>query len=186
MSKKAEFISKNKNAVIKATQGTGLFPSVKMAQMIIESGWGETAPVKYANNYFGIKADSSWKGEKVALSTPKDANKTSYFRKYNSVKDSIVDHSSFLINNKRYANAGVFNSKTPEQQIDAIAKAGYAESGNYANTIKSIINSNNLKSLDEEAKKYAGKKSKIDVVVVLMITLGIVSGYVLYKKFKNK
>lgn len=184
MSKQSEFISKHKKEVIKATHGTGLFPSVKMAQMIIESGWGETAPVKYANNYFGIKADSSWKGDKVELNTPKDAKKKNYFRKYASALDSIKDHSSFLIKNKRYESAGVFNAKTAEEQIDAIAKAGYAESKNYANTLKSVIKSNNLKSLDSEAKKISEKKIKLSEV--LMTSLIVVASYVLYIKVIKK
>jgi flagellum-specific peptidoglycan hydrolase FlgJ len=183
MSKQAQFISKHKDEVIRATQGTGLFPSVKMAQMIIESGWGDSATVKYANNYFGIKADASWKGDKVQLNTPRDAQKKSYFRKYASALDSIKDHSSFLIGNKRYENAGVFQARTPEEQIDAIAKAGYAEAKNYAATIKSIINSNNLKKLDEEAKLRSQKK--VDFKTIVMISLGIVAGYVLYKKLKK-
>jgi flagellum-specific peptidoglycan hydrolase FlgJ len=189
MSKKTEFISKHKNAIIEATYDTKIFPSVKMAQMIVESGWGETAPVKYANNYFGIKADPSWKGEKIELNTPKDANKKSYFRKYNSALDSIVDHSSFLIKNKRYENAGVFNAKTPEDQIKAIKNAGYAEAGNYVSTLTSIINSNNLKKLDEEAKSYKPKKisiKNVDYTTTILVVLGIVAGYVLYKKLKLK
>jgi flagellum-specific peptidoglycan hydrolase FlgJ len=186
MSKKTEFISKHKDAVIKSTENTGLFPSVKMAQMIIESGWGESAPVKYANNYFGIKADASWKGEKIELNTPKDAKKKNYFRKYASASDSIKDHSTFLIGNKRYENAGVFNAKTPEDQIDAIAKAGYAESKDYTNTIKSIINSNKLKSLDEEAKLFSSKNKKIDVSNVFLTSLAIVVSYILYIKLIKK
>jgi mannosyl-glycoprotein endo-beta-N-acetylglucosaminidase/stage II sporulation protein P len=189
MSKQSEFISKHKQDVINATEGTGLFPSVKMAQMILESGWGETAPVKYANNYFGIKADPSWKGEKVELGTPKDAKKKNYFRKYASALDSIKDHSTFLIGNKRYENAGVFNAKTPEEQIDAIANAGYAEAKNYAATVKSVINSNNLKQLDEEAKAQwdaLKKKVKFDFTLTIMLALGIVASYVLYKKLKRK
>jgi flagellum-specific peptidoglycan hydrolase FlgJ len=184
MTKQEKFISTHKKSVIDTTLNTGLFPSVKMAQMIVESGWGETAPVKYANNYFGIKADRSWKGEKVELNTPKDAKKKNYFRKYASASDSLKDHSDFLIQNKRYENNGVFKAKTPEDQIDAISKAGYAESKNYANTLKSIIKSNNLKRLDEEAKLTS--KKKVDFVAVALISAAIVTGYVLYTKFIKK
>jgi flagellum-specific peptidoglycan hydrolase FlgJ len=190
MSKQTDFISKHKDAVIEATYGTKIFPSVKMAQMIVESGWGETAPVKYANNYFGIKADPSWKGDKIELNTPKDAKKKNYFRKYKSALDSIVDHSSFLIDNKRYENAGVFNAKTPEDQIKAIKNAGYAEASNYVSTLTSIINSNNLKKLDEEAKSYKPRKrisiKNVNYTTTILIGLGIVAGYVLYKKLKLK
>jgi flagellum-specific peptidoglycan hydrolase FlgJ len=40
MTPQETFIKKHKNEVIQATLGTGLFPSVKMAQMILESGCG--------------------------------------------------------------------------------------------------------------------------------------------------
>lgn len=183
MSKQSKFILKHKKDVIEATYGTGLFPSVKMAQMIIESGWGNDYLPKVANNYFGIKKGSDWNGETIEVSTPRDANKRSVFRKYPTVLDSIKDHSTFLIGNKKYENAGVFNAKTPEEQIDSIAKAGYAEAKDYANTIKSVIQSNNLKKLDEEAKLYKPKSSKsIDFKVTLMIGIGIIASYVLYEK----
>ena len=131
-----------------------------MAQMIIESGWGESANARLANNYFGIKKGVGWTGDTITLKTPKDASKTNEFRKYKTPFDSIVDHSSFLIKNKRYENAGVFKAKTPEEQIQAIAKAGYAEANDYVPTLNSVIKSNNLKQLDEEAKKYKPKGIK--------------------------
>lgn len=80
MSKEVEeFIKRNAADVIRSVQKTSLFPSVKMAQMIIESsgkdangkfGIGKGLAVRKANNYFGIKADRRWAGQKVALSTP--------------------------------------------------------------------------------------------------------------------
>src|ERR1044072_3077070 len=93
-----DFINEHATEVIKSVSKTGLFPSVAMAQMIIESsGYDETgrftigrgAAVRFANNYFGIKADPAWTGPKVALSTPKDGQAVSYFRVYRSVLDSI-------------------------------------------------------------------------------------------------
>ena len=72
------FIAKYSQDVIDAVCGTGIFPSVAMAQMIIESansqgqaGQGITA-VK-ANNFFGIKASSAWTGQTMSFNTPNDA-----------------------------------------------------------------------------------------------------------------
>ena len=105
-----DFIKKYSADVIKSVQGTGIFPSIKMAQMIIESSGkddkgifriGQGLAVRKANNYFGIKADKSWKGNKIALSTPKDGKPVNYFRVYVSVLDSLKDHSQFLIQNSR-------------------------------------------------------------------------------------
>lgn len=183
-----EFIQNHTNDVLAATKGTGLFPSVVMAQMIIESadsngvaGNGITAT--QANNYFGIKADSSWTGKKMAFSTPKDGQPTNYFRVYQSPVDSIADHTKFLQVNSRYPAAGVFSSATPEEQIKAIAKAGYAEAPNYAQSIIDLINSNNLKSLDSMLSGYKtiafSKKHYIAIPIAAVAFLGLI--YVGYK-----
>lgn len=188
MSKQTDFISKHKQDVIEATQGTGLFPSVKMAQMIVESGWGQDYLPRVANNFFGIKKGDSWTGETIEVSTPKDAKKRNLFRKYPTPLDSIKDHTKVVLQ-KRYIDAGALKAKTPEEQIDAISRGGYAEASAYAATVKSVINSNNLKQLDEEARlldQQNKKKVKVDLVVSFMIVAGIVASYVLYKKLKRK
>ena len=105
MSRETEiFIQKHAADVIRSVQGTGIFPSIKMAQMIIESsgkdengkfGIGKGLAVRKANNYFGIKADKGWKGEKVALNTPKDGKPVNYFRVYPAAKDSLQDQNRF-------------------------------------------------------------------------------------------
>ena len=191
MSKQTEFIAKHKDGVIKASYGTGIFPSVKMAQMILESGWGESANARLANNYFGIKKGVGWTGETITLSTPNDAKKTNEFRKYKTSADSVADHTSFLQKNKRYENAGVFKAKTPEEQIQSIAKAGYAEAGDYVPKVLSVIKSNNLKQLDEEAKKYKPEDTKpsddrTDAKGIIVATIGVVALYILYIKLTKE
>ena len=154
------FIAKYKNDVISATEGTGIFPSVAMAQMIIESAnsqgqAGQGITFRKANNAFGIKANSAWTGDKIAFSTPNDGQPISYFRVYPSIKDSIKDHAKFLQVNSRYKTNGVFTAKTPHEQAYALAKAGYSEKPFplYAYGIIAMIKGYNLESLDSEAKK---------------------------------
>jgi len=173
MSKQTDFINKHSSAVIASTKGTKLFPSVKMAQMIIESGWGTSANARLANNYFGIKKGVGWNGQTIWLNTPRDANPRSEFRKYPSAAASIKDHSDFLIKNKRYTTAGVFEARTPEDQIRALVKGKYAESGNYFNALMDIINQNNLKSLDSQVLT-AGFNIKLIVPIVLLIAAGVI------------
>lgn len=160
MSKEVEeFIRKNAADVIRSVQQTSLFPSVKMAQMIIESsgkdehgkfGIGKGAAARKAKNYFGIKADRNWRGNKIALSTPRDGKPVSYFRVYNTPLDSLKDHTHFLIVNARYKNYGVFASKTPEQQAEALQRAGYSESPNYSKALIGLIRAYQLKELDKK------------------------------------
>jgi len=176
MSAQTDFINKHKLSVVEATKGTRLFPSVKMAQMIIESGWGKSANARLANNFFGIKKGTGWTGETIVLNTPKDGKPVSTFRKYKSVLDSIKDHSDFLIKNKRYEKNGVFSATTPEQQVKAIFKAGYAEAVKYETNLNNLIRQYNLKELDKII--LTEKKSKLLPVLIIggfiyLIYLGI-------------
>lgn len=149
-----QFIDKYKQDVIDATCGTGIFPSVKMAQMIIESAnskgvAGEGITFTQANNAFGIKQGIGWTGEVKTFSTPKDGKPVSVFRVYPTVKDSIIDHTNFLKNNSRYTTAGVFTAKTPEEQIAALVKGKYSESPTYGNALNQMIALYKLKELDK-------------------------------------
>lgn len=163
-----DFINRNALDVIKSVQGTGLFPSLKMAQMIIESsgkdekgkfGIGKGLAVRKANNYFGIKADKNWKGKSVALSTPKDGKAVNLFRVYATALDSLKDHSIFLLKNSRYKTSGVFTAKTPQAQALALQKSGYSESSSYGNALIGLIKAYHLDKLDNGGKGHSVGKS---------------------------
>lgn len=143
-----EWIKANWPAAVAATQGTGIFPETMMAMAVVESqgkvggNWypGQGLVAKRANNYFGIKASSAWKGATVALPTPGDADKVSSFRVYPNFQASVEDFIKFLQVNPRYTNAGVFKANSYVEQIVAIARAGYAENPNYSAVITSVAN----------------------------------------------
>lgn len=148
-----QFIEKYSKVVKEASKNTGLFPSVFMAQAILESGNGNSKLTKEANNFFGIKADKSWTGAVYEIATKEhingqDVTVMAKFRKYTTPLLSFLDRVMFLFDNKRYTNAGVFTASTPEDQARALQKAGYATDPNYANLLITLINQNNLKDLD--------------------------------------
>jgi flagellum-specific peptidoglycan hydrolase FlgJ len=158
MSKQSDFIAQYAADIIAACEGTGIFPSVKMAQMILETGWGKS---KVGNNMFGIKAAGKkspyWNGAAIKADTTEyiQGESGTYnlaFRKYDSIAASIRDHTNFLQQNQRYAKAGVFKATTPEQQAQALQNAGYATAPNYAASLINVIKSYNLKTLDEKKK----------------------------------
>lgn len=153
------FIAYYENLVKKVTKGTGLFPSVMMAQAILESAdsqgnVGNSTLARVYNNFFGIKADSSWKGAKVNLKTGEvfDGVSTTVndaFRVYKDVETGFKDRVAFLKNNSRYTKAGVFSAQTPEAQAAALKAAGYATDPDYVSKITGLINKHNLKELDK-------------------------------------
>lgn len=163
-----EWIKANWPAAVAATQGTGIFPETMMAMAVVESqgkvggNWypGQGLVAKRANNYFGIKASSAWKGATVALPTPGDADKISTFRVYPNFQASVADFIKFLQVNPRYKNAGVFKANSYVEQIVAIARAGYAENPNYSAVITSVANKvkdyvkNIVLPATQDAKKF--------------------------------
>lgn len=130
-------------------------PSVTVAQAIVESAWGESAP---GNNFFGIKADSSWSGPSNNLSTQEEGAGGLYtitdgFRAYNTLEDSVIDHDKFLIP----YNMGPYT--TPEEQAQHLKDEGYATDSGYASKLVGIIEENDLTKYDKftgggDAQKY--------------------------------
>lgn len=154
MADKQAFLDKYADAITIACEGTGIFPSVKIAQAALETGWGQHI---VGNNMFGIKAkgkpNAYWHGDKVTAGTTEEVNGvpvsiTSNFRKYDTVSDSIRDHNLLLTKNSRYAE--VIAAKTPEEQCRALQSADYATDSSYAQKLISTINANNLKRYDKK------------------------------------
>jgi flagellum-specific peptidoglycan hydrolase FlgJ len=153
---KQDFLEKFSLPIIDSTRGTGLLPSVKMAQAILETGWGNSF-VGSANNLFGIKATGKhtpyWKGDYVMATTKEISNGQEItiqapFRSYKSIADSIKDHTYFLQQYNRYKP--VFEAKTFEDQAQALQKAGYATATNYAKSLINLIKQNSLSELDKK------------------------------------
>ena len=131
----------------------GIFPSVTIAQAIHESAWGKSDLSVKANNLFGVKADSSWKGQTIDMLTQEHINGSNItvmakWRKYDSFEYSVKDHGKFLKENPRYEQSGVFKAKDYKEQAYAIRMAGYATDPQYASLICNIIESYSLNIYD--------------------------------------
>ena len=159
-SKYTKFIEEIKDAAIKNYKEYKILPSITIAQAILESSWGESDLAQIYNNLFGIKADSSWKGEYVTLETFEfyDTKIEDKFRVYSNKNQSIKDHAKFLVDNQRYKKYGVFEAKTYIEQAYALQNAGYStaedNSGQkrYAKDLIELIRQYNLQLIDSEIK----------------------------------
>lgn len=131
----------------------GVFPSITLAQGIIESAWGKSGLATEGNNLFGVKADTSWTGPIIEMNTQEFINGQyitviARWRVYEKWEDSILAHGKFLRGNIRYEQAGVFSAKNYEEQAKALYKAGYATDPNYASKLCSMIESYGLDKYD--------------------------------------
>lgn len=150
------FIARVKNGAIASMNKYGVLASITIAQAILESGWGESGLTRSANNLFGIKCGSSWKGKRQTATTAEyDGSGHRYmtnadFRKYDTLDDSVEDHGDFLSGNKRYAK--VIGEKDYKKAAQALKDAGYATDPNYPKLLISLINQYNLDKYDTPKK----------------------------------
>ena len=172
------------------TKDTGILAGTLIAQAILESSgkynlagaWlvGGSKLSQVANNFFGIKAGKSWKGERYNIATGENKPSGEYyivnddFRRYDSVEDSIKDYVKFLKENPRYEKAGVFKAKTVKEQADALKKAGYATAPNYAEMVESVY-----KSIKGFISENLGTIKKSGTGLALLVGL-----FIAYKYFK--
>lgn len=202
MANKLEYI----NRVASALQGMelhGLFPSVIIAQAILESSWGESALAKTYNNHFGMKKGSGtnyggWNGKTVTLKTGEVINGQSItidgvFRVYPDLRSSIVDHNGLFYTLSRYKD--VLTATTPREQITAIKNGGYATATNYVDSVMRVIDSNNLTRFDTmtntvvqsvdpkpntQKQFYMNTKTLSIIIVAVGLALAAVGGYNLF------
>ena len=139
------FVQSMKPYAESAAKALGVEPSLLLAQAALETGWGQKV-VKNShgssNNLFNIKADRSWKGEKVATQTLEfhqnvPVQERAAFRSYPSYQESFSDFVRFLNQNPRYQTALAQNGNS-ESFIRGIHKAGYATDPNYADKILNV------------------------------------------------
>ncbi|GEO28034.1 hypothetical protein AAC03nite_38190 [Alicyclobacillus acidoterrestris] len=153
--------------------------ALTIAQAALESAWGSDAP---GNNLFGVKADASWSGKTVTVSTKefengKEVTIQAQFRAYASIGDSLADHAKVLLED-RYKNLIGADYKTA---CSLIGKDGYATDPNYGTKLLEIINEYNLSQYDEEAKKvttYPAVQAQVDSKPYLAVEAG--SNYATY------
>lgn len=192
------------NRVAAALQGKdlkGLFPSVIIAQAILESAWGESALAKTYNNHFGMKKGSGtnyggWNGQTVTLKTSEVVNGQNItvngvFRVYPSLGASVDDHNGLFYTLSRYK--AVCSAKTPREQITAIKNGGYATATHYVDSVMNVINSNNLTRFDtmtgnggdimpssatQTTKEYKMNTKTLSIVIIVAgLALAALGGY---------
>ncbi|WP_333674359.1 GBS Bsp-like repeat-containing protein [Streptococcus parasuis] len=149
------FFNKILPAIQQVSQKNSIVTSVMLAQSILESGWGTSQLATNAYNIFGIKADSSWKGNTYTVQTKEVVNgKTitveKQFRAYKSLLESISDYGSFFTSTAwRIKNYASFLQATNyETALTSLLASGYATDPAYAEKLKSLIQQYSLDQYD--------------------------------------
>ena len=121
-----------------------ILASLKIAQAILESGWGKSMLTIRANNLYGIKASASWRGRTFSAQTQEFYNGANtpttinaLFRAYGSWEESVADHSALLTGLPRYR--AVPGETCYIKASRAVHAAGYATDPQYADKLIRLI-----------------------------------------------
>ncbi|MFN0204205.1 MAG: glucosaminidase domain-containing protein [Bacteroidia bacterium] len=162
-----EYIQRFNKIAIDEMKRTGIPASIKLAQGLLESGGGTSVLARKANNHFGVKCGSEWRGATYYVKDDDyDENGQlieSCFRAYEDAESSYIAHSEFLRDpNKAYRYGFLFrlDQKDYKKWAQGLKSAGYATSPTYADNLINIIDQYKL-------YKYDGGDVEFDLVRVI-------------------
>jgi len=142
-----EFIDTYKDLAISEMRRSGIPASIKLAQAILESGFGNSPLAVNANNHFGIKCHD-WQGARVYHD---DDEQGECFRRYRNARESWIDHTEFLMTRSRYEFLFEYNSNDYRSWANGLSRAGYATNPNYPQLLISLIERHELHQFDTGA-----------------------------------
>ena len=139
-----QYIASFKGAAINQMRKFGIPASITLAQGILESANGNSELARQANNHFGIKCTSDWKGKTYYHAADGGNN---CFRKYPSVEASYRDHAEFL-KHKRYADLFDLRPDDYKGWARGLKRDGYATNPKYPQLLINLIEKYNLYQYD--------------------------------------
>lgn len=148
------YIDAFKAVAIEEMNKYGIPASITLAQGILESDKGNSSLAKYANNHFGIKCTSDWKGKAYYKDDDKNND---CFRVYKDARESYKDHSEFL-KRKRYSFLFELDKNDYKNWAIGLKTAGYATNPKYPDLLIGIIERYQLNQYDSpesESEKIA-------------------------------
>lgn len=147
------YINEFKELAIAEMHRSGIPASITLAQGMHESNYGSSSLATLANNHFGIKCKSYWKGQ-TYYHKDDDYDKKgrlleSCFRAYNDAIESYIDHSNFLKYSSNYSNLFSMNHTNYAGWAYGLKQSGYATDPKYAEKLIRIIETYQLNQFDQ-------------------------------------
>lgn len=147
------------------------FPSITLAQTILESAWGESTLAKEANNYWGRKEDNPNVEAYVVNTQEADKDGNFYtiearFRVYKDLDEGFKDHDTIMTRSPWYESyyKDALNAKTPKEQAEGLTGT-YATDPGYANKLMNIIDAYNLTKYDTQPSQDTdGKPDNVAIM----------------------
>jgi len=163
-----QYIDRFRNIAVQEMNIYGIPASITLAQGLLESGNGNGELAVVANNHFGIKCTSDWKGKSYFKN---DDKINDCFRVYDNPESSFRDHSEFL-KRKRYAHLFELEKNDYEGWANGLKAAGYATNPRYPQLIIGLIKKYNLDQYDMSETDYQKIKREDRVLTQINKNIG--------------
>jgi LysM repeat protein len=152
---KESYILQYRDIAISEMHRTGIPASIKLAQAVLESSYGNSELARKAHNHFGIKCGRSWAGQGYHLKDddrdPHGQLVNSCFRVFGSAEESFIAHSDFLADPAKSTRYGALFSLNPNDYkgwAEGLQRSGYATNPSYARLLIKIIEEQHLEDYD--------------------------------------
>ena len=173
---------------IEASEQTGWLPEVILAQWQVETDNFTSDNFKENNNLAG----QTWfEGSKYPKGTARPNNKGGYYINYPDAVEGYVD---FINTSNRYSK--VKTMQTAEDQLEEIARAGWANDKNYADALITVYNANvregiyftdnNVTSVTEDNSSSVRNEIQNNIIVDYLNSIGVDSSLNNIKKLAAK
>lgn len=144
--RKGDFLRAVSDGAVASDWSWGVPASITLAQAILESDWGRSAP---GNNLFGMKGEGPaghLVRRVVEYRRGRRGHRLDPFRAYEDLAQSVADHGELLGEGRRYARA-----RAAGEDLEAWAKAltgTYATDPRYAGKLLTLIDQRGLRRFD--------------------------------------
>lgn len=144
---RSEFIQKFRPIAEQAARKLGVAPEALIGQAALETGWGRHSPAgadgAASHNYFGIKANASWRGSSVAAQTleyeaGRPRTRVEAFRAYDSAEAGMADYVRLIDRSPRYQAARGAGDDIGRFAA-ALQRGGYATDPAYAQKLERVV-----------------------------------------------
>jgi len=163
-----EFIKTVSAMAVTAMRKHSILASLKIAQAILESGWGRSMLTVKANALYGIKATAAWQGRVYSAKTQECYDGINFttikalFRAYDSWADSCADHSALITGLPRYRH--VIGETDYIKASREIHRAGYATDPAYSDKLIRLIEQFSLYEFDSRDDTGIEKGEEYEIV----------------------
>lgn len=147
----AEFIKTLSRNAVPIGNRYDLYPSIMMAQAILESNWGQSKLARQSHNLFGVKGD--FQGNSVMMPTNEHldgANQVinGQFKHYPNVEAALIDY-AMVMDQPIYQNVHRSHSKNYQSAIKSLTGV-YATDPHYHQKLDQLIRSYHLDKYDPD------------------------------------